>query len=110
VNHEEAEKIARTESVFREVNERIAETAKRFDVGEASFICECPDTNCAERVEATLEEYEQVRQDSTKFLVAPGHEDRRIESVVEVEDDHAVVDKQDPRVAPRVHELDPRTD
>lgn len=110
MNHKDAKEIARTESVFREVNERIAETAKRFDVGEASFVCECPDTTCAERVHATLEEYERVRQDGTKFLVAPGHEDRRVESVVDIERDHAVVEKRHPVVARRARELDPRAD
>ena len=96
--------------MFREVNERIADTASRFEVGEASFVCECADPTCAERVEATLEEYERVRQDGTKFLVAPGHEDRRVESVVDVEREHTVVEKRDPDVARRADELDPRTE
>ena len=105
----EAEKIARNEALFREVNERIAETAERFDSDEARFVCECADPSCAERVDVTLEAYEGVRDDGATFLLVPGHEDERVESVVEVEGDHAVVEKQHPVVAPLARKLDPRT-
>src|SRR5947208_2900686 len=63
------ERKARTESAFREVNERIAENAHRFDSGSTEFICECDDSTCSERVEITLEEYERVRADGTRFLL-----------------------------------------
>ena len=105
----ELERIARTESLFREVNERIAESAKRLDADEAEFVCECADSTCTDRVPATLDEYEQIRADGTTFLLVPGHEDRRVEAVVEREDEHAVVEKTHPQVAPVVQALDPRT-
>lgn len=95
--------------MFREVNERIAETAERFDADEASFVCECAEPTCTERLDVTLEEYESVRKNGARFLLVPGHEDERVESVVEVEDGHAVVEKQDPVVTPLVRKLDPRT-
>ena len=76
----EGEKIARTESLFREVNERIAESAERFDADETKFVCECADPTCTHRVEATLEEYERVREDGATFLLVNGHEDERIEA------------------------------
>jgi hypothetical protein len=72
----------RTESAFREVNERIAENARRFEAGETDFICECADVQCTERVKATLEEYERVRADGATFLLAPGHRDPSIERLV----------------------------
>jgi len=104
------ERKARTESAFREVNERIAENALRFEAGSTEFICECDDPQCTTRVEATLEEYEQVRADGATFLLAPGHGDKSIEEVVEhrgrfmiVEKVHAaaraVVRRQNPRIA-----------
>ncbi|MDX6399131.1 MAG: hypothetical protein QOJ43_2539 [Gaiellaceae bacterium] len=104
----EAEKIARNESLFREVNERIAETAERFEAEETRFVCECADPTCTDRVDATLKEYEQVRKDGATFLLVPGHEDDRVESVIELREDHAVVEKQHPVVAPLAHQLDPR--
>jgi hypothetical protein len=51
----EIEKIARTESLFREVNERIAESAERFHATETHFVCECGDSRCTHRIEATLD-------------------------------------------------------
>ena len=54
-------RIARTESLFRDVNERIAESAERFDADSTEFVCECSDQACTERVEATLDEYQEVR-------------------------------------------------
>ena len=62
MNSNEGEKIARTESLFREVNERIAESAERFEADETKFVCECADPTCTQRVEATLDEYERVRE------------------------------------------------
>ena len=109
MNKPEAEKIAQNEALFREVNERIAETAERFDADETSFVCECAEPGCTERVDATLEEYERVREDGATFLLVPGHEDERVERVVEAEDDRAVVEKQHPIVEPLVRKLDPRT-
>ena len=108
MNNEEAEKLARTEALFREVNERIAETAERFDAEETKFVCECADQSCTTRVEATLEEYERIREDGATFLLAPGHEDERIEAVVQVEGKRAVVQKLHPKVARLVRMLNPR--
>lgn len=108
MNATEAEKLARTEALFREVNERIAETAERFDADETKFVCECADQTCTTRVEATLEEYERVREDGSTFLLFPGHEDERIEAVVEVDGERAVVQKRHPKVRPLVVALDPR--
>jgi transcription initiation factor TFIID subunit TAF12 len=105
----ELKKIARTEALFREVNERIAETAERFDATETNFVCECAEPTCTHRVEATLEEYERVREEGDTFLLVPGHEDERVEAVVKAIDDHAVVEKRHPLVRRLVLALDPRS-
>ena len=70
---EEDLRAARTEALFRDVNERIAESAERFGSHDASFVCECDAADCTHRVRATLEEYEEVRADGARFLVAEGH-------------------------------------
>jgi len=108
VDSSEGERLARTESLFREVNERIAEAAERFDAAETKFVCECADPTCTQRVEATLEEYERVRGDGANFLLVSGHEDERIEAVVRADGDRAVVAKRHPLVAPTARKLDPR--
>jgi hypothetical protein len=35
---------ARTKALFRDVNERIAESAERFDASTTEFVCECAAT------------------------------------------------------------------
>ena len=106
----EDERIAETEALFREVNEQIAETAERFDVGTADFYCECADVACYDRVEVPLEDYEEVRSESTHFIVSPGHENERVERVLAQRGRYAVVDKIHRVVAAIVTRLDPRTD
>ena len=101
---------ARTESLFRDVNERIAETAERFDSEEAHFVCECDDPLCAHRIEASLETYEEVREDGAKFLVADEHVNDDIERVVEHRRGFAIVKKVKPLVRRAVRDLDPRSD
>jgi hypothetical protein len=108
VDTNEAEKIARTEALFREVNERIAESAERFDADETRFVCECSDPTCTHRIDATLHQYEEVREDGASFLLVPGHEDERVETVVRHAPGHAVVQKRHPQVTPIVRRLDPR--
>jgi len=109
MDRSEGEQIARTESLFREVNERIAAAAERYDTGETKFVCECADPTCTHRVEATLEEYERIREDGATFLLVNGHEDERIEAVVREDGDRAVVAKRHPLVAPFARKLNPRT-
>ncbi len=104
----EAERIARTESLFREVNERIAESAERFEADEAEFVCECDDPTCTTRVPHSLAAYEEVRADGTTFLLRPGHDNETVEHVVEEGEHHIVVEKTDPVVAPLVAKLNPR--
>ena len=101
-------RMARTESAFREVNEAIAKTAERFDAEHADFVCECADPHCAHRLTAELEDYEEVRAEPTRFLIAPGHEVRSIERVVDRTEDYNVVEKFGATVAQIVRALNPR--
>jgi hypothetical protein len=73
---------ARTEALFRDVNERIAESAHRFDAASTQFVCECSDPSCTRRLEATLDEYEEVRMHGATFMLVPGHAHADIERVV----------------------------
>jgi hypothetical protein len=99
---------AKTEALFRDVNERIAETAERFDASGTEFVCECSDPNCTHRIEASLAEYETVREDPTTFLIAPGHEHQDIERVVSRRGHFQVVEKVQAAVRRTVVRLDPR--
>jgi hypothetical protein len=100
--------VARTESAFREVNEAIARTAARFDAEETDLICECADPDCADRMTVDLEDYEEVRSEPTRFLLAPGHDEPSIEQIVERTDEFEVVDKVAPGAARVARALNPR--
>jgi hypothetical protein len=85
--------IAKTESLFRDVNERIAETAEQVGANEAELVCECGDPECGERIAAPLEDYEQTRAHGSHFLVSPGHEIPEHERVVETKPGFRIVAK-----------------
>jgi hypothetical protein len=102
------ERIGEIESLFRNVNERIAAAADRFDVESAEFYCECHDPACGERVVVPLKEYEEVRAESTRFLHAPEHVERRFERIVAHRKRYAVVEKVGHTLAKVVRRLDPR--
>ena len=101
-------RMARTESAFRELNEAIAGTAERFEAEEADFVCECADPQCAHRVTAELEDYEEVRSEPTHFLLAPGHHKPQVEQIVERIGEFEVVEKVKPLMARIVRRLNPR--
>jgi uncharacterized Zn finger protein len=101
-------RIGTTEAVFRSVNERIAETAERFDSDAAEFVCECDDRACTHRVAAPLETYEHVREEPTRFLLAPGHENEDIEKIVANRRRYMIVEKFERTVAATVRRLNPR--
>jgi hypothetical protein len=104
----EHERRALNEALFRDVNERIAESAERFDADKTEFVCECADPNCTERVPATLAEYQDVRKKPTTFLLAPGHVEPDIEQVVSDRGRFHVVEKTQEVVRRAVIRLDPR--
>jgi len=104
----EHERRATTEALFRDVNERIAESTEHFDAEGTDFVCECADPNCTHRVSASLEEYEEVREDATTFLVVPGHEQGDIERVVSDRGRFRIIEKVQAAVRRTVVRLNPR--
>jgi hypothetical protein len=67
-------RLAQNEVMFRAVNERIRELADKMGDEDASFVCECADETCVERVPLTLAQYDEVRVLPARFFVIPGHE------------------------------------
>jgi hypothetical protein len=102
------ERIAKTESLFRNVNEGIREVSDRLDSAVGDFICECSDSTCTEHIRVPLEEYERVRGHATRFVVQPGHVKGPIERVVERGRHYSVIEKLDRVVARIARRLNPR--
>ena len=85
------ERLARNESLFREVNERIEDVAGENDAVE--FVCECSDKECVSTVALKLADYERIRSNSTWFFVKTGHNMPEIERVISEEAGYAIVEK-----------------
>jgi hypothetical protein len=65
----------RTEDVFRNVNDRIAEKGSQLGWRfPGPFLCECSDMRCFARLELTLEAYAELRSHPQRYLTVPGHE------------------------------------
>jgi hypothetical protein len=60
--------------------------------GDGVFACECPN-ECAESIELPISDYVSVRGHPTRFIVVYGHEDERIERVVDTDEAYLVVEK-----------------
>ena len=104
-----AERQGRNESLFREVNERIAELNQTFQVeGRSEFLCECSREECRDPISISIDEYEDVRRESTRFFVLPGHEDGSVERVIERNERYIVVEKIG-EAADEAEDLDPRS-
>jgi hypothetical protein len=108
-------RLAKNEAVFRDVNERVIEIKEELRPDPRSselvdgLICECSDPGCFERVgPLTLSEYEQIRADPRRFIIAANHQALDVESVLEMNPTYWVVEKREGLPAAIARELDPR--
>lgn len=92
-----AERMARNEARFREINRRLegdirplADPAERIP-----FVCECSDAGCRETIGLRMAEFDEVRAREGQFAVVPGHQQPEIERVVREAGHYLVVEKFD---------------
>ncbi len=83
-------RLEHNEAVFRTINEEIDAVS---DGGAREYICECADAACTATIRLTQDEYRAVRDQPNRYVLVPGHEVHGLESVVEREPDHLVVEK-----------------
>jgi hypothetical protein len=90
------ERLARNELLFRDLNEQVELVATPLDPDGRTFefFCECSNVDCTLRLAISLAEYEDVRSDSTLFVVAPGHDLPEIEEVIRRTEAYQVVRKE----------------
>jgi hypothetical protein len=90
-------RAAQNQALCREVNERIdsLSTAYGVELSTRDFICECAATDCTATIRMTVSEYEEVRQDATRFVVLPSeaHVIPDVEEVVSKGDRYWTVSK-----------------
>ena len=97
------------EADFRAFNERVRAVSYADALGDQllSFVCECSDLNCFERVHVQLSVYDSVRARSRHFLIRRGHQGP-VEEVVRRGDGFMIVEKQG--IAGRIADVaDPNT-
>jgi hypothetical protein len=89
-----AERAARNEEIFREVNARIEEGAEQHGVSASlPFHCECGRASCLETIEIPAHGYAAIMRERYRFVVVPGHEEPAIERIVETTPGYLVVEK-----------------
>ena len=88
------ERIGHNEALSREINERIEAGRWPGEDESPAFLCECARLGCNVLVELTIGEYEHIRADARRFVLAPGHELPETEFVVERHPAYVVVEKQ----------------
>lgn len=83
--------LMRNQALLREVNERINEI--RSDLSEPEFICECSHPECTTTIQVPQAQYEAIRSNAHRFVVARGHERTDVEKVARDEGAFFVVEK-----------------
>jgi hypothetical protein len=82
-------RVARNQVTLRTLNEAI--DANRAD-GVIAFRCECGQLGCNRLVPLRRAQYEAVRLNARRFVIAPGHVVAALEHEVERHAEHAVVE------------------
>src|SRR3954467_9887034 len=103
--------MAENETLFREVNERVADTAAHYvgadDTSTHEYFCECANADCTFRVTLTGAQYASVRADPKQFVVLPLHFTPEVETLVAKNEGHWLVRKIG-EAGEYVEKLDPR--
>lgn len=83
------------EPLFRTINEAIRRGRWPDEPpGPAGFRCECARLGCARMIDVPVAEYERIRNDPRRFVLANGHEQVEFETVVARRGDYVVVEKR----------------
>jgi hypothetical protein len=107
VDDETALRVARNEAIFRDVNEAIQSGRWPGETDVAAFRCECGLFGCARLVELRVADYERIRANPRRFLVAVDHDLPEAETVVERHAGYLVVEKEG-RAGELAEATDPR--
>jgi hypothetical protein len=80
---ERKRRIGENEAIFRGVNEEISSLNASFTANPKAMliVCECGARSCTDRIEILPNEYGEVREDPTLFVLMPGHDFPETETV-----------------------------
>ena len=101
-------RLAENEVMFRQANQKVQKSLEELDknvvaAGHPSlmltadiplhFYCECSNEKCRKRIKVTPKQYEELHQNSSQFIIIPGHQVATIEKTIHVTPDYMVVEK-----------------
>jgi hypothetical protein len=87
---------AANEATIRDVNEGIERGQWPGEEDTpVGFRCECARLGCNQLVELSVREYEEIRSNPRRFVLAPGHEFPDVETVVETGARYIIVEKRE---------------
>ena len=102
-------RIAKNESITREINEGIEESmASMSPEGYVRMLCECGRSGCERVLAISLAEYEEARRDGDRFVIVKEHLIPDVEDIVEEKDRFVVVRKREGTPAAVAEATDPR--
>ena len=107
---ERQRRVGENEALFRQVNEGLLESSGGYSAvtGTVFVVCECGAADCVRRLEMTPGEYEALRAQATHFVIAHGHEQPDVETIVDETPRYAIVRKMAGLSAAIAEETDPR--
>lgn len=92
-------KLIKNELLARRANHKIKRVLREHTPAteqpklKINFYCECSQAGCRQRVPLTLDQYEKLHADKSHFVLAKGHETKKIEKVVKKTSKIEVVEK-----------------
>lgn len=96
--HSRHDDEARRRGVYRELNDQLAKLDSTFNestpaaVVRVTLRCECGNRACVRAIPMMLSDYERVREEPRRSVIAPDHEDPEVEVVVAEDRFYAVVE------------------
>lgn len=106
---ERARNVGVNEALFRAVNEQIESLNQQLQASDMHVVCECGNPQCVARLPITYDEYERVRKDPRRFVVAPGHIAPDLEALLEEHDAYHIIEKVHPEPERIAEQTDPRS-
>lgn len=101
---------AKNQFRFRDFNEWIKASNGRMPTHRPvhEYICECSDAACRQAIELSDQEYEEIRSYSSRFAIAPNHEDPEYDRVLSQYPRFSTIEKLPGEAARLAAESDPR--
>ena len=88
--NERKRRVGENEAVFRSVNELVRPVEPTW----MRILCECGDGTCRDQLVVAQDDYSQVREHATLFLIRPDHECVETEKVVSKHLEYWIVEKR----------------